>query len=110
MAIDDYENLSVLEKEGLVQRFEYTFELSWKVLKDFLENKGVNVKFPRDVLKEAFNLDILNNGELWFEMLEYRNILSHTYNEKNFTKAVEKIYNDFFNEIEALYNYLKNEK
>ena len=109
-AIDNFDNLSVLEKEGLVQRFEYTFELSWKVLKDYLESKGIEVKFPRDVLKEAFQAEIISNGEIWFEMLEYRNILTHTYNEENFVKAVNKIYNSFYTQIKTVYNYLKNEQ
>jgi nucleotidyltransferase substrate binding protein (TIGR01987 family) len=48
------EKLNRLEKEGLIQRFEYTFELSWKTMKDYLAGKGVDVAYPRDVLKEAF--------------------------------------------------------
>ena len=48
------EELNRLEKEGLIQRFEYTFELSWKTLKDYLEAKGILVSYPRDVIKEAF--------------------------------------------------------
>ena len=57
------ENLSALESEGLIQRFEYTFELSWKTLKHYLESKGVTVQFPRDVIKEAFRAGLIDRLE-----------------------------------------------
>ena len=73
------------------QRFEYTFELSWKTLKDYLEAKGVSVQFPRDALKEGFRAGVLADGEIWLEMLEKRNVLAHTYNETQFTEAVAAV-------------------
>ncbi len=109
-AIERFDKLTTLEKEGLVQRFEYTFELSWKILKIFLETKGFYIKYPRDILKIAFQNEIIDNGEIWFEMLEFRNILSHTYSEENFNKAVEKINSEFYFEIKKLFEYLKNEQ
>jgi nucleotidyltransferase substrate binding protein (TIGR01987 family) len=63
-----FSELSVLEKEGLVQRFEYTFELSWKTLKDYLESQGSPVQFPRDVIKEAFSAGVIEDGETWMDM------------------------------------------
>jgi nucleotidyltransferase substrate binding protein (TIGR01987 family) len=68
-ARENIKNLSALEKEGLVQRFESTFELAWKTLKDYLESKGVELKYPRDVIKESFRNELLDDGELWLEML-----------------------------------------
>ena len=109
-AINNFQNLSTLEKEGLIQRFEYTFELSWKVLKDFLETKGFFVKYPREILKLAFENEIIDIGETWFEMLEFRNILAHTYSEENFNNAVEKVHSTFYSEIKKLYDFLKNEQ
>lgn len=55
-AVSNVDKLSVLEKEGMVQRFEYTFELAWKTLKDFLEDQNVEAKFPREVIKKAVQL------------------------------------------------------
>jgi nucleotidyltransferase substrate binding protein (TIGR01987 family) len=83
-AAEAISTLSELEKEGLVQRFEYTFELSWKTLKDYLESKGVMVSFPREVIKEAFANEVVVDGETWLEMLDNRNLMAHTYNEAIF--------------------------
>lgn len=83
-------NLNQLEREGLVQRFEYTFELTWKTLKDYLEASGIplTISTPREVLKEAFAAGIITNGSLWLQMLDHRNLLSHSYDVKRFDEAV----------------------
>ncbi len=77
-AVSQLEALSDLEKEGMIQRFEYTFELAWKTLKDYLDQKNVEAKFPREVIKQAFKYEIIDNGSLWIEMLEQRNLMAHT--------------------------------
>jgi len=61
--------------------FEMTFELAWKLLKDFLEVQGVIVKSPRDAIKTAFAMDYIDDGHLWLEMLDARNMITHTYDE-----------------------------
>lgn len=83
-------NLNQLEKEGLVQRFEFTFELTWKTLKDYLEASGISltISTPREVLKEAYAANIIADGRLWLQMLDHRNLLSHTYDVKRFDEAV----------------------
>jgi nucleotidyltransferase substrate binding protein (TIGR01987 family) len=85
--------LSALEKEGVIQRFEYSLELAWKVLKDFLEESGsiISPVTPRQVIKEAFAAKIVSNGQIWIDMLDHRNLLSHTYDFSVFEKAVEDI-------------------
>ena len=100
--------LSRLEKEGLIQRFEYTFELSWKTLKDYLESQGVTATFPRDVLKEAFRAGVIENGEVWLEMLEKRNQLSHTYDEKTFEASVAAVRDRFFPAVARLMDALES--
>ena len=100
--------LSRLEKEGLIQRFEYTFELSWKTLKDYLESQGVTATFPRDVLKEAFRAGVIENGEVWLEMLEKRNQLSHTYDEKTFEASVSAVRDRFFPAVARLMDALES--
>ncbi len=109
-AVERIESLDNLAKEGLIQRFEYTFELAWKTLKDYLESNGIVTKFPRETLKHAFQTELLENGETWLDMLEKRNLLAHTYDEKNFQKALETILNLYYPEMLKLYLFLKNEQ
>lgn len=106
-AVERFDELTDLEKEGMIQQFEFTFELSWKTLKDYLESQNVEVKFPRDVIKEAFHYEIIENGEAWLEMLEIRNLLSHTYDEETFKLTANDISIRFYFEINKLYQYLK---
>ncbi len=85
--------LNPLEKEGVIQRFEYCFELAWKTIKDYLEKDGVvfAVITPRQVLKQAFGAGFLTDGQVWMDMLDHRNLLSHSYDQANFQKAVVAI-------------------
>ena len=86
--------LSALEKEGTVQRFEYCFELAWKTLKDYLMESGVVISpvTPRQVIKDAFAARLLDDGQLWMDMLVERNLLAHTYDKVVFDKAVDAIH------------------
>ncbi len=108
-AVSSVDKLSVLEKEGMVQRFEYTFELAWKTLKDFLDAKNVDARYPREVIKKAFEYDIIEDGETWLEMLEQRNLMAHTYSEEIFTKAVQMICGKYYPAIEQVYGFLLKE-
>jgi nucleotidyltransferase substrate binding protein (TIGR01987 family) len=109
-AIERFDQLDDLAKEGLVQRFEYTFELAWKTLKDYLESEGIINQFPREVLKQGFHVNVLNNGELWIDMLEKRNLLTHTYDQDNFNLALELIKKSYFPEITYLYEFFRRKK
>ena len=109
-AVSRIDELDDLSKEGLVQRFEYTFELTWKTMKDYLESKGVKVSFPRDTIKQAFATGVINDGDVWLEMLDSRNLTAHTYDESNFNKSVDLIVNKYFGLINELYENLKNEQ
>jgi nucleotidyltransferase substrate binding protein (TIGR01987 family) len=72
--------LSDLEKQGLIQAFEFTHELAWKTLKDFLENQGhQNLFGSKDTTRKAFELGLLSDGEIWMSMIASRNLSSHTY-------------------------------
>jgi len=85
--------LSLLEEQGLIQAFEYTHELAWKVLKDYLEDYGGynNLIGSRDTTREAFNVGIITGGDTWMEMIKSRNLSSHTYNEEIATTMVDTI-------------------
>ncbi|EOD01784.1 nucleotidyltransferase substrate binding protein [Caldisalinibacter kiritimatiensis] len=106
LAIEDFDNLSVLEKEGLIQRFEYTFELAWKTLKDYLEAQEVSVSFPREVIKAAFHYGLIEDGDVWMDMLEKRNLMANTYNEERFKLAVTNIKVSYYKAISQVYKDL----
>jgi nucleotidyltransferase substrate binding protein (TIGR01987 family) len=103
--------LNQLEKEGVIQRFEYCFELAWKTVKDYLEESGVvfATVTPRQVLKDAFSAKVLADGQAWIDMLDHRNLLSHTYNPANFEKAVEAIHKRYLSAIGQLHEFLQQE-
>ncbi|MEN6462303.1 MAG: nucleotidyltransferase substrate binding protein [Syntrophomonas sp.] len=105
-AILIFDSLSMLEKEGLIQRFEYTFELAWKTVKDYLEYQEVLVTFPREVIKEAFHHGLIEDGEMWMDMLEKRNLLAHTYDEERFQLAIKMIKDHYYAAISQLYREL----
>lgn len=74
--------LSHLEEQGLIQGFEYTHELAWNVLKDFLEYEGITgIVGSRGAVREAFRRGLITEGEAWMSMIEKRNLSSHTYNQ-----------------------------
>jgi nucleotidyltransferase substrate binding protein (TIGR01987 family) len=97
--------LSELEKQGLIQAFEYTHELAWNTLKDFLEEKGVSKIYgSKDATREAFKQNLVSNGQIWMDMIKSRNLTSHTYN----TDIAEKIENDILNRYYAEFLTFEN--
>ena len=102
-------NPSEIEEQGIIQSFEFSFELAWKTLKDYLESKGTLVSFPRDVIKEAFHHEIIDNGEAWLEMLEKRNFLAHTYDKEKAHEALKLIRDIFFPEIKQVIAFFAKE-
>jgi nucleotidyltransferase substrate binding protein (TIGR01987 family) len=87
--------LSKLEQQGLIQAFEYTHELAWKTMKDFLEERGrQNIYGSKDATREAYKAGLINNGEVWMEMVQSRNLTSHTYNEETATTVLSAIVRD----------------
>jgi len=104
-----HKTLTPLEEAGIIQSFEFTFELSWKTLKDFLESRGIVALFPRDVLKEAFAVRLIQDNDTWAEMLDKRNLLSHTYNREQASRSVELIRKQYFQALELVYLELKKQ-
>lgn len=102
--------LSDLEKEGLVQRFEYTFELAWKVLQDLLIERGYAITpGPNPTLKKAFEDGLIADHDAWRKMMKARNTTSHTYNEGEALTVVECIYKDYSPLLETLDKRLTQE-
>jgi nucleotidyltransferase substrate binding protein (TIGR01987 family) len=102
-------SLSDLEKEGLVQRFEYTFELAWKTTKDYLEFSGVTLDqdTARCVIKQAFAARIIADGQLWIDMLEHRNVMAHAYDRERFEAAVGAIRERYVGALAELHVFLR---
>jgi nucleotidyltransferase substrate binding protein (TIGR01987 family) len=90
-------SLSNLEKQGVIQAFEFTHELGWNVLKDYLQDQGnQNIKGSKDATREAFKVALITDGEQWMAMIQSRNVSSHTYNEHVAEELVSVIGQQYF--------------
>lgn len=92
-----------LDMDGTIKRFELCYELSWKLIKEYLADKGVIVKNPRDCFKEAFTNNLINNEDVWIKMLEDRNYLVHTYTFEESRKIFGHIKDLYLSEFKYLY-------
>ena len=99
------DEISDMERESLVQRFHYTFELAWQVLADGLEREGVTLDAatPRRAVREAFAAGLLDDGQLWFDMIADRNRTVHTYDETRLEAVVANVRARYFAAFEALH-------
>ena len=89
--------LSELEEQGLIQGFEFTHELAWKVLKDYLEEQGfVDLIGSKNATREAFKNGLIDDGQVWMDMIKARNLTSHTYNDEVANGIVKDILTRFF--------------
>ena len=97
--------LSDLERQGLIQAFEFTHELSWKTLKDFLASPGIEELYgSRDTTREAFAQGLITDGEAWMEMIRHRNLSTHTYDEATVQEIVTAVVSRYiaaFQELET---------
>lgn len=96
--------------DGVLHRYEFTFELAWKTLKDYLEYLGVssNTGSPREVIKESFAYNLISDGEVWINMMLARNSLSHLYDEEASREIYDDIKSEYINELEKLVEFLKD--
>lgn len=96
--------------DGVLHRYEFTFELAWKTLKDYLEYLGVssNTGSPREVIKESFAHNLISDGEVWINMMLARNSLSHLYDEEASREIYDDIKSEYINELEKLVEFLKD--
>ncbi|MDA3819833.1 MAG: nucleotidyltransferase substrate binding protein [Candidatus Delongbacteria bacterium] len=92
--------LSELEQQGLIQFFEYNYELAWNTIKDFYENQGeTGIQGSRDAIRMAFKRGLIVNGEIWMKMIKGRTLTSHTYNEDTADEIAKDISNIYYNEF-----------
>ncbi len=101
------ENPTIVEKAGAIQFFEITFELSWKMMKDYLVFQGYDVKSPREAIKKSFEIGLIDDGKAWLEALTDRNMTVHTYDETQADEVYDRIRRHYFGLLERLYRTFK---
>jgi nucleotidyltransferase substrate binding protein (TIGR01987 family) len=108
-ALVDIKGLSGPQRVGVVQRFEFTFELAWRTMKDYLVSHGVVLEqnTPGNVIKQAFAAKIISDDQLWIEMLDCRTLMEHTYEEDVFDRAIQEMASRFLPAFDQLYDFLK---
>lgn len=108
----DQPDVHPIVREGVIQRFEYTFELAWKTLKDFLLFSKVTLdrSGPGDVLRKAFASGYITGGEVWMEALDARNQMSHVYRRQAFDRVLEALRDRFMLQFEELHEMLALER
>jgi len=95
--------LNELEQQGVIQSFEYTYELAWNTLKDYFEHQGeTGIHGSRDAFRLAFKRGLIEDGETWMDMIESRALTTHTYNEDVAKAIADKIFNRYFSEFQTL--------
>ena len=103
--------LSKLEEQGLIQAFEYNYELAWNVIKDFYESQAeIGIQGSRDAIRLAFKRGLIENGNLWMEMIKSRMLTSHTYNRETAVKIVSQVINEYYDALILLNEKLNHIK
>lgn len=109
------EMLDLLKKEpsnkayklAVIQSYEMDIELAWKTLKDYLNYMGYKLQAPREVIKQAFAIEIIEDGEIWLKMLDDRNLTSYIYDESKAQEIIDSIVEVYFVKLDFIYNFLK---
>lgn len=102
------ENPDIIQKAGMIQFFEVSFELSWNVMKDYLEEQGFfELRSPRDTIKKAFEIGLITDGHTWMQALQNRNLTAHTYDEKMAEEVTEEIKLVYYPLLQEIYTKLK---
>ncbi len=97
----------IIQKAGLIQFFEMSFELAWNVIKDYLEEQGfVEIRSPRSALKTAFETGLIEDGHSWMQLLDDRNLTSHAYDEATVDIIENLIHQKYYPLLKQLYDTL----
>jgi len=100
--------LTDLEKQGLIQGFEFTFELAWNVMKDYLEEQGIiDIVGSKAAVRNAYKNGIIDDGQIWMDMIESRNISSHSYDEETANQILMQIVNSYFLHFQEFLNKME---
>lgn len=98
-----------LYRDGLIQRFEFTVELAWKSLKEYLEDQGsvLAVAAPRAVLKDAYAAGVIMDAEIWDEIIRSRNVTSHVYDEQTAIEVADRVCSTYLPILQKLDNFYR---
>ena len=100
--------LTDLEKQGTIQGFEFTFELAWNVMKDYLEEQGITgIIGSKGAVRHAFNKGLIDEGQVWMDMIRDRNVSSHSYDEKTAEDLVAAIHDTYYNHLQLFADKMK---
>ncbi len=102
------DNINKFEALGLLHCFEYTFELAWKTMKDYLENEGFEVNSPREAIQTAFQIELITDGHVWIDVLNKRDLIANTYDQNKVSEAEELIIYKYYPEIKEFSGKLEN--
>jgi nucleotidyltransferase substrate binding protein (TIGR01987 family) len=104
----EMDEFSQLEQEGIIQRFEYTYELAWKTMKDYMVDNGVIIDeiTARSVIKEAYAAKIIKDGQVWIDMMLHRNILAHCYDFVKFKEILLAVKTRYLDAIDSFHEWL----
>ena len=94
--------MCIRDRAGIIQLFEVVFELSWKLMKDYLEASGFRVSSPRETIKQAYQVELIDDGHIWMDALADRNLTVHTYDEALAKRMTADIVQIYFPELEKL--------
>lgn len=101
--------LSDLEKQGLIQSFEFTFELAWNVMKDYLEEQGIpGIIGSKNAVRQAFSQGLITDGQIWMDMIQDRNLAAHSYDEDTANNINNRIIKDYYQQLAAFANTMNN--
>ncbi len=104
------ENLNELERNGVVQRFEFTLELAWKTMKDFLENEGFQLKpSPKETIRQAFQAGYITDAQAFLDGLDIRDDLAHDYSGDKFEKSEHELREKVYPAIRNLHQFFQNQ-
>ena len=98
------ENKDELDKMALIKAFEFTYELGWKTLKDYLNEAGFIVASPKETIRQAFQAQYISDGEVWMDAIEKRNESSHAYEGEILDTTTDFIVNKFYHAAMKMYN------
>ena len=98
-----------LLQAGLIQTYEFTFELAWKTLKDYLESEGFTVPSPKATIRQAFQSGYIQHGDNWMKALNDRNLTTHTYDEDIANEVVYDIETTYFNLLKELHQWFQKQ-
>ena len=101
--------LTDLEKQGMIKGFEFTFEMAWNVMKDYLEEQGITgIVGSKGAVRHAFNKDLIEDGQVWMDMIKDRNLAAHSYDEETAKNVISAIIDKYYHQFGIFVEKMSN--